>query len=134
VHDVIALAHRHGRADDAVLRQKVARLYEASETGAWNALRARAEAARGAGPAAANIGKLIHARVVKLAAEIALDILGPSGALVDDDDVEHGHFTEAFVFSPSSSIYGGTNEIQKNIIGEKVLGLPRDPRPDHSRP
>jgi alkylation response protein AidB-like acyl-CoA dehydrogenase len=71
---------------------------------------------------------------VKLAAEIAVDILGPSGALVDDDGVEHGHFTDAFVFSPSSSIYGGTNEIQKNIIGEKVLGLPREPRTDHSRP
>jgi alkylation response protein AidB-like acyl-CoA dehydrogenase len=102
--------------------------------GAWNALRAKAEAARGGGQSVANIGKLAQTRIMKLAAEIALDILGADGMLGTPDGPDGGRYTHAFEFAPASSIYGGTDEIQRNIVGERSLGLPRDPNPDKDVP
>jgi alkylation response protein AidB-like acyl-CoA dehydrogenase len=95
--------------------------------------RAAAAAARGGGAGAANLGKLGHARIVKLAAQIATDLLDAGGMLADADGEGDGRVAEALVFSASSSIYGGTNEIQRNILGERVLGLARDPQHDARR-
>jgi alkylation response protein AidB-like acyl-CoA dehydrogenase len=134
--DVVDLAQRRGRNDDPLLRQKLARLFAYSETGRWNAQRARAEAEAGrdGGQGLPNLGKIAQTRIGKLAAEIALDVLGPDGALITPDGDGGGRYAESFVFSPASSIYGGTDEIQRNVIAERVLGLPRDPRPDKSVP
>jgi alkylation response protein AidB-like acyl-CoA dehydrogenase len=128
--DVLALAKRLGGTDDPLLRQKLARLVTYTETGRWNALRGKAEAARGGGESITSIGKIAQTRIMKLAAEIGLDVLGPGGTLAGADGVEDGRYAEAFVFAPASSIYGGTDEIQRNIIAERTLGLPRDERPD----
>ena len=133
IADVIALARQLGRHDDPAVRQKLARLYSYAETGTWNALRSRAEAQRGGGQSLVNIGKIAQTRIVKLTAEVALDILGADGML-GADGVQNGKFTEAFTFAPASSIYGGTDEIQRNVIAERVLGLPRDARPDKDLP
>lgn len=128
--ELVDLARRMGRADDPQVRQKLARLWTYAQVGTWNALRARAEAKSGGGGAVASIGKLAQTRIMKLAAEIALDVLGPAGMLEGDDGVEGGRFVKAFVFAPASSIYGGTDEIQRNIAAERTLGLPREPAPD----
>jgi alkylation response protein AidB-like acyl-CoA dehydrogenase len=132
--EVTALAKETGRSDDPLLRQKLARLHTYTELGRWNALRGKAEIARGGGIGVTSIGKLTQTRIMKLAAEVGLDILGPDGGLIGPDGHNGGQFSEAFVFAPASSIYGGTDEIQRNIVAERALGLPRDPRPDRSLP
>jgi alkylation response protein AidB-like acyl-CoA dehydrogenase len=132
--EVIEIARRLGRAGDPFLRQKLARLVTFSETGRWNALRGKAEAERGGGQAVASIGKLAQTRIVKLAAEIGVDIAGAAGLLGGPDGPDGGRLADAFVFAPASSIYGGTDEIQRNIAAERALGLPREPRPDRGVP
>jgi alkylation response protein AidB-like acyl-CoA dehydrogenase len=126
--DVVELAQKLGRTADPSIRQDLARLYAYTETGRWNAQRGKAEAQQGGGGSVASIGKLSQTRIVKLAAKLGIDIVGAHGLLADDDGVEGGAFAEAFVFSPASSIYGGTDEIQRNIVAERSLGLPREPR------
>ncbi len=133
-HDVVEFARTFERTSDPMVRQQLARLYAFSQTGLWNAQRGRAEAKRGGGQAVASTGKLSQTRIVKLAAGLATEIAGPHGLLWGDDAVEGGAVSKAMVFSAASSIYGGTDEIQRNIIAERTLGLPREPSPDRDRP
>jgi alkylation response protein AidB-like acyl-CoA dehydrogenase len=132
--DVITLAQKLGRASDPLVRQELARLYAYTETGRWNALRGRAEAKRGGGQSVASVGKLSQSRIDKLAANLAMTVAGPSGLLTGDTGLERGVFAQAMVFSPASSIYGGTDQIQRNIAAERTLGLPREPMTDRDRP
>lgn len=132
--DVFELAHKLRRSTDPIIRQQLVRLYTYSETGLWNAMRGKAEAQRGGGHAVASIGKLSQTRIVKLAANLATEIAGPHGLLWGKDAMEGGAISKAMVFSAASSIYGGTDEIQRNIVAERTLGLPRELAPDRDRP
>ncbi|OHV33539.1 MULTISPECIES: acyl-CoA dehydrogenase family protein [Pseudofrankia] len=135
--DLVALAREHGRADDPAIRQKLARLHCYLQVGQWNAVRAKAEAAAGdaaAGASVASTGKIAQTRITKLSAEIGLEILGAGGLLAGPDAAASGKFANAFLFARASSIYGGTDEIQRNIAAERTLGLPREPSPDRKRP
>ena len=132
--DVKGLAKTLGRSSDPIIRQQLARLYAYSETGLWNAMRGKAEARRGGGQAVASIGKLSQTRIVKLAAALATEIAGPHSLLWGDGALDGGAVSKAMVFSAASSIYGGTDEIQRNIVSERTLGLPRESAPDRDRP
>jgi alkylation response protein AidB-like acyl-CoA dehydrogenase len=132
--DVVELARTFDRAADPMIRQQIALLYAFSETGLWNAQRGKAEAKRGGGQAVASTGKLSQTRIVKLAAGLATEIAGPHGLLWGAAAIDGGTVSKAMVFSAASSIYGGTDEIQHNIIAERTLGLPREPAPDRDRP
>jgi alkylation response protein AidB-like acyl-CoA dehydrogenase len=132
--DVAELVRRRGRAGDAHVRQELARLYTDTLTGQWNARRGKAEAQRGGGQAVGSIAKLTQTRIVKRAAGLATAVSGPHGGLWGADGIDDGAFAKAMVFSPASSIYGGSDEIQRNIVAERTLGLPREPAPDRDRP
>jgi hypothetical protein len=132
--DIRTLARQCGRGDDPSVRQKIARLFTYTNVGTWNAQRGKAEAARGGGQSVANVGKLVQTRIMKLSAEIALDLIGPAGMLGAPDGPDGGRYAQTFMFAPASSIYGGTDEIQRNIVGERSLGLPREPNPDRGVP
>jgi alkylation response protein AidB-like acyl-CoA dehydrogenase len=62
--------------------------------------------------------------------ETALELLGPVGSLDEraPEAVDHGRWLDGYLFSLSGPIYAGTNEIQRNVIAERLLGLPREPR------
>lgn len=132
--DVVQLAREHGRSGDPRVRQELAKLYTHSALGRWNAARAKAEAKRGGGESVANVGKLLQTRIVKGAASLGTEIVGAHGLLAGADGPDDGAVAEAMVFSAASSIYGGTDEIQRNIVAERTLNLPREPAPDRDRP
>jgi alkylation response protein AidB-like acyl-CoA dehydrogenase len=79
-------------------------------------------------PPEASIIKLYWATWHRDLGELAVDILGLSGLVADGFPYELDEFQRTFLFSRSETIYGGSNEIQKNIIGERVLGLPPEPK------
>jgi alkylation response protein AidB-like acyl-CoA dehydrogenase len=132
--DVVALSRRIRRdgrllCEDPIVRRKLARFHAAVETQRLNNLRMRAHmtASDDPGPIG-SIFKLIWAGVNQALLELPLEILGPyaellpgSGAHTSDVDVWMKHYLRA----RANSIEGGTSEILRNIIGERVLGLPR---------
>jgi alkylation response protein AidB-like acyl-CoA dehydrogenase len=128
--DLVALANRMGREGDPEVRQKLGRLWTFTNLGVWNAQRAKADAESGKPSAVTSVSKILQTKIMKLSAEVALDILGPAGQLNGEAAVDGGRFADAFVFAPASSIYGGSDEIQRNIAAERTLGLPKDERPD----
>jgi alkylation response protein AidB-like acyl-CoA dehydrogenase len=126
--ELVALARERGRDRDPHVRQALARLVADRWTGDWTAKRAHHEIAQGRGAGLANISKLVQTRIMKGSAAIAMDVLGADGLLWHPNGPRAGRYSEALVFSTASSIYGGTDQIQRNIIGERALGLPREPK------
>jgi alkylation response protein AidB-like acyl-CoA dehydrogenase len=104
-------------ADDPVERDRLA-----SVLASGHALRSMLVAS-GGGPGAGSAAKLLRTEFEFGAAGLAVDLSGPAGMLA-------GGPTDGFLYSPGMKIAGGSSEIQRNIIGERVLGLPREPRPD----
>jgi alkylation response protein AidB-like acyl-CoA dehydrogenase len=134
VQELFRLARSRDRFDDPHVRQQLARLYSYVKTGEWTAKRSEREVAQGRGVGLPNVGKLAQSRVAKLCGDIACEILGPDALLWTPDGPVAGRYAEALVFSAASSIYGGTDQIQRNVIGERALGLPREPDPDKRLP
>ncbi len=113
-----------GRHTDPVWRDRAMRLYTRQKVAAWTATRQHCEAKLGrSGGSGGSGGKLRLVEVYKERTTLMRDALGPTGALVDDALVE-------FLTGPSMSIRGGTDEIQRNIIAERIIGLPPEPRVD----
>jgi alkylation response protein AidB-like acyl-CoA dehydrogenase len=124
-------AQRNGMAADPVTRQRVADLYALTMTAKWTALRARAAKVAGK-PAGAegSIGKLVGSEISRRAAALHAHIAGANGMLAGAESGFDGLIAEILISQPGQSIAGGTDEIQRNIIAEKTLGLPREPAVD----
>jgi hypothetical protein len=115
---LVEMARKNGRIETDVLRDDLIRLWSVIEINRLSIQRAKDPNQRtGAEP---NIGKLV---------------IGPDGMLSGRSDAQSGGMVGAVaLFSPGPSIYGGTDEIQRNIIGERILGLPKEPGPDKNTP
>jgi alkylation response protein AidB-like acyl-CoA dehydrogenase len=128
-----ALAGKLGTGADPGLGRKLAELYarERSVQLFGQLLREDALAGRDPGPRG-SYAKLAGAELSLYAAQVAAEVLGPAAAGSDRADVRD--VLTAIIASPAGSIAGGTNEIQRNIIGERVHGLPKDPGVDRGIP
>jgi alkylation response protein AidB-like acyl-CoA dehydrogenase len=131
----LELAKEYGRDADPVVRQDVMRHTILTRISALNQQRTRAEAASGKSPGpASSITKLYRSNVTRLNRDLGPRLLGAGGMLAGDAAPHHGAVVQATLQSPSTSIAGGTDEVQHNIMGERVLGLPREPDVDRELP
>lgn len=132
---MIDLAKGCGVAGDPTIRQELMKLHTMNEIARFTNLRMKAAKAAGRGPGPeANTAKLSMSRITRLSRDLGLRIVGAGGMLHGKDAPLNGMLTEMALFAPAVSIYGGSDEIQKNIIGERVLGLPPEPRSDKTLP
>jgi len=127
---VVAVARENGRAQDPVIRQRLARSYAELEVLRYSTLRSLSGYDGPVAPPEASIIKLFWSTWHQQLGELAMDVRGPAGLVVEAPPYELDEFQRTFLFSRSETIYGGSNEIQKNIIGERVLGLPPEPKGD----
>jgi alkylation response protein AidB-like acyl-CoA dehydrogenase len=141
------LAKGTGKAADPAVRQRLMQLHTLSEVARYNNLRVKAAKAAGQDiPGLPNIAKLTMSQIVRLSRDLGLEIAGPYGTLHAYDSESRAALdevtglpylagiTEMALFAQGPSIYGGTDQIQRNIIGERVLGLPKEPGFDKATP
>jgi len=136
---------RHGRplVEDPAVRAKLGRLYAELEVQRYAGLRVLSTLNKGERPGPeSSITKLSYTEFEKRYYDTALEILGPWGQMmtareefeeIDTSSGEAGTWATAFLWARAGTIYSGSSEIQKNIIGERVLGLPKEVRADRMK-
>jgi len=129
---LIDLARRMGNSDDPIVRQEITKLHILNEVNRLNLLRAKAGGSRTG--AEGNLAKLSMSELVRRSRDIGNLIVGADGMLAPDASSTGGLVQAVTLFSPAPSIYGGTDQVQRNIIGERVLGLPKEPGPSKETP
>jgi len=121
---IIAVAKANGAARDPIIRQRVADLYMRLRIMRLNALRTLSAHGGGELPRAAMITKLFWATWHRELGELAMDVLGCGGIVKAEEGVTAA-LQRLFLWTRSDTIYAGTNQIQRNIIARRALGLPR---------
>jgi alkylation response protein AidB-like acyl-CoA dehydrogenase len=149
---IVEHARRTGAVDDPCIRQRLARYHTKIQILRVNGLRSLTVAITGKKDASVSalgaMNKMFWSEMHRDAMELALDVFGPASMLADTGPPSGSWpgttrggrratyavspMVSAFFFSRSETIWGGTAEIQRNIVGERVLGLPREPKPSTS--
>lgn len=132
VRQLMTLAHDNASISDPTIRQDLIRLHSMVEITGWHIRRMKSgNAATGA---EGNLAKLRNSDITRLARDVGCRILGAAATIVGPDSASGGAVQELALFSPAPSIYGGSDQVQRNIIGERALGLPKEPGPDRNTP
>jgi alkylation response protein AidB-like acyl-CoA dehydrogenase len=118
-----------------VIRQRIAELHAYAEAARLTAVRARANARAGRNPGAeSSLGYLMGVGIARRTRDLALAIVGAAGMLEGDVAPRHGAVAQMALGAQVHGIQGGTEQIQRTILGERVLGLPKEPQVDKDVP
>jgi alkylation response protein AidB-like acyl-CoA dehydrogenase len=128
--ELVDTARKYGKDTDPLVRQRLAWAYTGVQVMRFSGLRALAQAAEGRQPGPeASVSKLMWSEYHKRLGEVAIDIVGADGLIrPDGPDYPTTQWQNVFLASRAGTIYSGTSEIQRGIIGERALGLPKEPR------
>jgi alkylation response protein AidB-like acyl-CoA dehydrogenase len=132
--DLIEAARAAGKLDDEAVRQDIMRIHSWRLVNDWNAVRAKEEIEAGGGSSLASLGKLAKSRILHESWALKYRLLGARGMLYDPADKAAHETDHQMMWSFINSIGGGTDQIQRNIISERILGLPKGYEPDRGVP
>jgi alkylation response protein AidB-like acyl-CoA dehydrogenase len=129
--DVLRLARNVERTGDTVIRQRLAQAYSRSEILRFLNLRLQTALSHGRIPGPeSSVLKLAYSRHAAKTGDLSMALQGPAGALANGHAADDGYWQAHFLGQFGVRIGGGTDEVQANVIGERALGLPGEPRPD----
>jgi alkylation response protein AidB-like acyl-CoA dehydrogenase len=131
---LIGMARSAGRLDDSYLRQEIARVEGYAAVNRWNTQRAKATRDRAEAATLLALGKIAMSRILHQTAAVQTEIVGPESMLTGADNPAGDAVTFRTLNAYFTSIGGGTDQIQRNIVGERVLGLPKEPEPFKDKP
>ena len=126
--EVVRIAKTNGAAQDPVLRQRIAQAWSGLRVLRYNSLRMLSGVQDGSLRPEATIYKLAWSTWHVELGKLAMDVLGPEAELLAGAPYELTRLQALFLFTRADTIYGGSNEIQRNIIAERALGMPREAR------
>jgi alkylation response protein AidB-like acyl-CoA dehydrogenase len=128
--EIIAAANANGAANDPLIRQRIARAEIGLRLMRYGALRMLSNTDHSKIDGAALTYKIQWASWRRSLGELAMDVLGQGGEVAEGSEYEWDTLPNLFLYSRADTIYGGTNQIQRNLIAERGLGMPREPRGD----
>jgi alkylation response protein AidB-like acyl-CoA dehydrogenase len=132
--DLVALAREFGKFGDSHIRQQIARVNALTTVNRWNTARSKATADRGEAATLMALGKIAMSRILHETARVQTEIVGAEAMLAGPDNPVGDAVTFRALNAYFTSIGGGTDQIQRNIVGERVLGLPKEPEPYRDTP
>jgi len=125
--EIIAIAKQNGKAEDPIIRQRLADAWIGLRIQRYNALRTLS--ADEGGGREGMITKIFWATWHRDLGKLAMDVIGPEAEIAESAPYELSKLQRMYLFTRSDTIYAGSNEIQRNIISERALGMPKEPRP-----
>lgn len=129
LNEIVRIARENGAAKDPALRQRIADAHIGLRIMRFNSMRMlSAGSADGSLQKEAMIYKLYWATWHRNLGKLAMDVLGPESEILEGGPYQLNRLQSMYLFTRSDTIYGGTNQIQRNIIAERALGMPREPR------
>ncbi len=131
---LVEMARAAGRLGDAGIRQQIARIDAMVAVNRWNTQRAKATSDRAEAATLMALGKIAMSRILHETARVQTDIVGAESMLAGPDHPVGDAVTFRTFNAYFTSIGGGTDQIQRNIVGERVLGLPKEPDPYRNTP